>query len=106
MKEQTLVEMKNKVDAITRVLQQLIYEQDNMRTLSIGMMETIKLMPGYDEAIKQVTEKVMEQEKENAPKLEVQFSLLIRKGDRELSRVPFFRLQEYLGMVPSYLYSF
>jgi coenzyme F420-reducing hydrogenase delta subunit len=71
MKEQTLVEMKNKVDAITRVLQQLIYEQDNMRTLSIGMMETIKLMPGYDEAIKQVTEKVMEQEKENAPKLEV-----------------------------------
>jgi hypothetical protein len=71
MKEQTLVEMKNKVDAITRVLQQLIYEQDNMRTLSVGMMETIKLMPGYDEAIKQVTEKVMEQEKENAPKLEV-----------------------------------
>jgi len=71
MKEQTLVEMKNKVDAITRVLQQLIYEQDNMRTLSIGMMETIKLMPGYDEAIKQVTEKVKEQEKENAPKLEV-----------------------------------
>jgi coenzyme F420-reducing hydrogenase delta subunit len=71
MKEQTLVEMKNKVDAITRVLQQLIYEQDNMRTLSVGMMETIKLMPGYDEAIKQVTEKAMEQEKENAPKLEV-----------------------------------
>jgi hypothetical protein len=71
MKEQTLVEMKNKVDAITRVLQQLIYEQDNMRTLSIGMMETIKLMPGYDEAIRQVTEKVVEQEKENAPKLEV-----------------------------------
>lgn len=71
MKEQTLVEMKNKVDAITRVLQQLIYEQDNMRTLSIGMMETIKLMPGYDEAIRQVTEKVKEQEKENAPKLEV-----------------------------------
>lgn len=72
MKEQTLVEMKNKVDAITRVLQQLIYEQDNMRTLSVGMMETIKLMPGYDDAIKQVTEKVKEQEeKENAPKLEV-----------------------------------
>jgi hypothetical protein len=72
MKEQTLVEMKNKVDAITRVLQQLIYEQDNMRTLSVGMMETIKLMPGYDEAIKQVTDKVKEQEeKQNAPKLEV-----------------------------------
>jgi hypothetical protein len=70
MKEQTLVEMKNKVDAITRVLQQMIYEQDNLRTLSIGMMETIKLMPGYDDAIKQITEKTKEQV-EDAPRLEV-----------------------------------
>jgi coenzyme F420-reducing hydrogenase delta subunit len=71
MKEQTLVEMKNKVEAITRVLQQLIYEQDNLRTLSIGMMETIKLMPGYDDAIKQITEKTKEQEQEEVPKLEI-----------------------------------
>lgn len=71
MKEQTLVEMKNKVEAITRVLQQLIYEQDNLRTLSIGMMETIKLMPGYDDAIKQITERTKEQEQEEAPKLEI-----------------------------------
>jgi hypothetical protein len=71
MKEHTLVEMKNKVEAITRVLQQLIYEQDNLRTLSIGMMETIKLMPGYDDAIKQITEKTKEQEQEEVPKLEI-----------------------------------
>jgi hypothetical protein len=71
MKEQTLVEMKNKVDAITRVLQQLIYEQDNLRTLTVGMMETIKAMPDYEEALQVVKDKVMEQEKENAPKLEV-----------------------------------
>ncbi len=71
MKEQTLVEMKNKVEAITRVLQQLIYEQDNLRTLSIGMMETIKLMPGYDDAIKQITERTKEQEQEEVPKLEI-----------------------------------
>lgn len=70
MKEQSLVEMKNKVEALTRVLQQMIYEQDNLRTLSIGMMETIKLMPGYDDAIKQITEKTKEQ-MEDAPKLEV-----------------------------------
>lgn len=69
MKEQTLVEMKNKVEAITRVLQQLIYEQDNLRTLSIGMMETIKLMPGYDDAIKEITERTKEQEE--VPKLEI-----------------------------------
>jgi hypothetical protein len=71
MKEQTLVEMKNKVEAITRVLQQLIYEQDNLRTLSIGMMETIKLMPGYDDAIKEITERTKEQEQEEVPKLEI-----------------------------------
>lgn len=71
MKEQTLVEMKNKVDAITRVLQQLIYEQDNLRTLTVGMMETIKAMPDYEEALQVVKDKVKEQEKESAPKLEV-----------------------------------
>jgi hypothetical protein len=70
MKEQSLIEMKNKVEALTRVLQQMIYEQDNLRTLSIGMMETIKLMPGYDDAIKQITEKTKEQV-EDAPRLEV-----------------------------------
>jgi len=61
MKEQTLVEMKNKVDAITRVLQQLIYEQDNLRTLSVGTLEAVKLLPGYDEAIKEMTEKAKTQ---------------------------------------------
>ena len=72
MKEQTLVEMKNKVDAITRVLQQLIYEQDNLRTLTVGIMETIKAMPDYEEALQVVKNKVKEQEeKQNAPKLEV-----------------------------------
>jgi hypothetical protein len=72
MKEQTLVEMKNKVDAITRVLQQLIYEQDNLRTLTVGMMETIKAMPDYEEALQVVKDKVKEQEeKDNAPRLEV-----------------------------------
>jgi hypothetical protein len=72
MKEQTLVEMKNKVDAVTRVLQQLIYEQDNLRTLTVGIMETIKAMPDYEEALQVVKNKVKEQEeKQNAPKLEV-----------------------------------
>jgi hypothetical protein len=61
MKEQTLLEMKNKVDAITRILQQLIYEQDNLRTLSVGTLETVKLLPGYEDAIKEMTEKAKAQ---------------------------------------------
>jgi len=71
MKEQTLVEMKNKIEALTRVLQQMLYDQDNLRVLAVGVMETLKLMPGYDEAIKQITERTVEQQKEEPPSLEV-----------------------------------
>lgn len=51
MKEQTLVEMKNKIEALIRVLQQVADEQRHLTTLAAGMFETIKLMPGYEEAI-------------------------------------------------------
>jgi hypothetical protein len=64
MKEQTLIEMKNKVDALIRVLQQVMNEQQHLTALAAGTMQTIKLMPGYDEAIKQLTEKAKEQSKE------------------------------------------
>jgi len=61
MKEQTLVEMKNKVEALVRVLQQVMNEQQHITTLASGTFETIKLMPGYDEAIKKMTERAMEE---------------------------------------------
>jgi hypothetical protein len=57
MKESTLIEMKNKVDAVVRMMQRLMDEQSYMRDLSVGTFETIKLMPGYDDAIKTLTEK-------------------------------------------------
>jgi len=57
MKEQTLVEMKNKLDATIRVLQQVMDDQQYLRTLAAGTFETVKLLPGYDEAIKLLTEK-------------------------------------------------
>jgi peptidyl-tRNA hydrolase len=64
MKEQTLIEMKNKLDAIVRVLQTVIDDQQHLTSLSVGTLETVKLMPGYDEAIKQITEKVTPKEKD------------------------------------------
>ena len=70
MKEQTLVEMKNKVDAIIRVLQQVMDEQQHLTTLAAGTLETVKLMPGYEEAIKTLTEKAKEK-LDNGPKLEI-----------------------------------
>ena len=61
MKEQTLLEMKNKIEAMARVMQQFIYEQDNLRTLSVGTLETVKLLPGYEDAIKEMTERAKAQ---------------------------------------------
>ena len=70
MKEQTLVEMKIKVEALVRVLQQVISEQQHLTTLAAGTLETVKLMPGYDEAIKTLTDKAKEK-LDDGPKLEI-----------------------------------
>ena len=71
MKEQTLLEMKNKIESLTNVVQHLIKENIHLRELSIGTLETIKLMPDYEQAIEKLKENLMkEKEKEKEPKLE------------------------------------
>ena len=68
MKESKLLEMQNKIKAMTNVLQQLISEITHLRELSVGTLETIKLMPDYQDAIdalkKQMEENVEEKQKE------------------------------------------
>ena len=72
MKEQTLVEMKNKVEALIRILQQVMEEQKHLTVLAAGTLETIKLMPGYDNAIKTMTDRAKEElQKLEEPKLEI-----------------------------------
>ncbi len=56
--------MKNKQDAITRVLQQMLNEISHLRDLSGGTIETIKLMPGYEEAIDKLKEKIKSNEED------------------------------------------
>jgi prefoldin subunit 5 len=51
MKESTLLEMQNKIAALTRVVQQMINEMNILSTAAMGTLETVKLMPGYDKAI-------------------------------------------------------
>ena len=67
MKESKLLEMQNKIKAMTNVLQQLISEITHLRELSVGTLETIKLMPDYHDAIdalkKQMEENVEEKQK-------------------------------------------
>ena len=62
MKESTLIEMKNKIESVGRILQHLINETTHLRELSVGTLEALKLMPGYDEAIKQLKESLTNKE--------------------------------------------
>jgi hypothetical protein len=51
MKEKTVLEIKNKVDSMRPIVQSLVMEVMRLSDLSTGILETIKLMPGYSEAI-------------------------------------------------------
>ena len=64
MKESTLLEMQNKIAALTRVIQQMINEMNILSTTVMGTLETVKLMPGYQEAIDELKIKAKEIEKE------------------------------------------
>ncbi len=64
MKESKLLEMQNKIEAQSRVIQVLINEISHLREISIGTLETIKLMPNYDQAIKDLQVKMEEKQKE------------------------------------------
>ena len=71
MKESKLLEMQNKIAALTNVIQQLISEINNLRDLSIGTLETVKLLPGYEEAIDKLKSNVLKKEEDKEKKLEV-----------------------------------
>ena len=67
MKESKLLEMQNKIKALTNVMQQVLNEITHLRELSVGTLETIKLMPDYQDAIdalkKQMEDNIKEKEK-------------------------------------------
>jgi prefoldin subunit 5 len=65
MKESTLLEMQNKIAALTRVVQQMINEMNILSTAAMGTLETVKLMPGYDKAIEFLKKESDELKKEN-----------------------------------------
>ena len=68
MKESKLLEMQNKIVALTNVAQQMINELNNLRDLSVGTLETVKLLPGYEEAIEQLKSNVLEKKEEDKEK--------------------------------------
>tara|TARA_R110002020_G_scaffold356697_1_gene569224 strand:+ start:2420 stop:2650 length:231 start_codon:yes stop_codon:yes gene_type:complete len=59
MKEQTIIEMKNKIETLGMINQRLIKEMDQLATLAMGTLETLKHMQGYEQAIEKVKEKMV-----------------------------------------------
>ncbi len=71
MKESKLIEMQNKIQALTNVMQQIINEISHLRELSVGTLETVKLLPGYDEAIETLKSNILKEKEKEEKKLEV-----------------------------------
>ena len=68
MKESTLLEMQNKIKALTNIVQNLLSENLQLRDLSVGTLETLKLMPDYDRAIEFLKKEVTKKEEEDGVK--------------------------------------
>ena len=56
MKESKLLEMQNKVESLKNVVSYMLAELQNLTDLSVGTLEALKKMPGYDKAIKKLKE--------------------------------------------------
>jgi len=58
MKESKLIEMQNTIDALKRVMQQIMNELAHLIELSVGTLEVVKLMDSYDRALEILKDKV------------------------------------------------
>jgi hypothetical protein len=65
MKEQELIKMINTTKNIEGKMVALISQINNMKDLMIGTVETLKRMPGYEEALENLKKDISEE-----PKLE------------------------------------
>ena len=72
-KQSRVDSLEKRMAAVTNVLQELINELNNLKTISIGTLQTIKEMPDYDEAIEKLKKKneEMQQMSEGEAKLEI-----------------------------------
>jgi hypothetical protein len=65
MKEQKLIEMMNKVNKLDDIMQQVIQEMYNLKNLSVGTLETIKRMKGYDKALNELKAEAEKEKKKS-----------------------------------------
>ena len=63
-KQSRLDLLDKRMKVVINVLQGIAEQQEHLKTLASGTMQTIKLMPGYDDAIEQLRVKMIENETE------------------------------------------
>ena len=74
MKEQTLVEMSNKVDSLIRVSQKLIQEIQQIDTLARGTITALQMFVGekeWNKLVEKMKKKEEEREKSTDKKLDL-----------------------------------
>lgn len=67
MKENELVMMRNKIESLTRIVDFMLTELENTKTMSVGVYQLIKEMPGYEHAISLISEKAKEEAQQIVP---------------------------------------
>ena len=56
MKEKNLIEMQKRIEILGNAVNRVLFELDQIKTLSVGNMELVKLLPGYQDALAQLKE--------------------------------------------------
>jgi len=64
MKESKLIEMSNRVDTIGAAMNRVVQELNNLKDLSIGLTELMKLLPDYNEALEKMKQNLKEQKEQ------------------------------------------
>lgn len=72
MKEQALVEMKNKIETLGKVLNSVMVDIRNVRDLAVGTLETMKNMSEYNDAIEKLKADLITKQEEKKLELDVE----------------------------------
>jgi GTP cyclohydrolase I len=71
MKEQTILNMKHDLGKLAEAMHNTIRDLVGINTLTQGLLETVKRMPGYEEAIADLLESYQKDSDSKTKKLEI-----------------------------------
>ena len=66
MKESKLIEMQKQLETLGAAVTRLVNEVTNLKDLSVGTMELVKKLPGYDKALDKLKEQYKKKKKDES----------------------------------------